>query len=278
MVATEADLIQHSVTAYRRRHRHYEDQHGEIFNEVEQQRLAKELGKALAATRSAASPPHALDLGCGSGNLTRHLVDLGAEVTAADVSPHFLDGIGKHYERRGSRVNTMLLNGVDLRELESGSLDFIGTYSVLHHVPDYLALVADCMRVLRPGGVLYVDHEVNENYWHPPKELARFRDAVSADTPRKSWRRFLEPSRYLSRLRSLTSPRYQLEGDIHVWPDDHIEWDRIEEQLRDAGADVVQRDNYLLFRREYASDTYWRYATICSDMARIVARKGEASR
>lgn len=41
----------------------------------------------------------------------------------------------------------------------------VATYSVLHHVPDYLKIVDEFVRVLKPGGVIYIDHEVSPSYW-----------------------------------------------------------------------------------------------------------------
>lgn len=41
----------------------------------------------------------------------------------------------------------------------------VATYSVLHHIPDYLGVIKELIRVTKPGGIIYIDHEVNEQYW-----------------------------------------------------------------------------------------------------------------
>src|SRR5689334_13190550 len=69
----------------------YEARHDEIFNDVEQARLAQALRKALGAVLTDSDQIKALDFGCGSGNLTKHLLALGVDVVAADVSPRFLE-------------------------------------------------------------------------------------------------------------------------------------------------------------------------------------------
>ena len=97
----------------------------------------------------------ALDIGCGAGNVTQYLVHQGTKVTAADTSENFLKIIDKTF----SGVETILLNGNNLEEIPDSSFDIVTTYSVLHHVPDYLKLVEEMCRVLKKGGVLYIDHE-----------------------------------------------------------------------------------------------------------------------
>jgi SAM-dependent methyltransferase len=282
-LTTQAQLIRRSVRAYRRNHTQYEDRHGEIFNEREQTRLHDELRNAFLAVTSSSAPPVALDLGCGTGNLTRHLLALGADVIAADVSPDFLGTVQRRYGS-SARLRTALLNGEDLRDFADDTFDFVAAYSVLHHVPDYLPLIEDALRVLKPGGVIYLDHEVNQNYWDPPSELEDFRSALAATTrcgalwnpTGRRWQRFLQPSRYVSRARRAISPRYQAEGDIHVWPDDHIEWADIAETLLSHGAAIVDQRDYLVFRNGYPPDLYSRYAARCTDMTLLVARKDTA--
>ena len=55
-----------------------------------------------------------------------------------------------------------------------GSYDMVATYSVLHHVPDYLRIVEEMARVLKPGGILYLDHEASDSYWEGDKVYDEF--------------------------------------------------------------------------------------------------------
>lgn len=81
----DQQTIARNVALHDRLARKYETTHGEIFNPVEQDRLVRFLTTARDAIRSDGVPQIALDFGCGSGNLSRHLLDLGFQVTAADV-------------------------------------------------------------------------------------------------------------------------------------------------------------------------------------------------
>jgi SAM-dependent methyltransferase len=272
-------LVARSVAAYRKVHRDYESRHGEIFNAVEQARLRAELARAVADVQGAPAR-RALDLGCGTGNLTAHLVDLGVEVLAADVSPEFLAGVRRRFA--GAPVETLQVDGLGLGAIADGSLDLVAVYSVLHHVPDYLGMVGEALRVLRPGGVLYLDHEVNDAYWEGGGCLAELHEAVDArrypgwwHPTHKRWQRYLMPSKYVWAVRQRIDPLFWLdEGDIHVWPADHVEWDRVAGVVRAEGAEILRVEDYLVCRPEYPPDIYERYRDRCADMRMLVARRG----
>jgi 2-polyprenyl-3-methyl-5-hydroxy-6-metoxy-1,4-benzoquinol methylase len=257
--------IERNVAIHDKLARKYDALHGEIFNNVEQLRLYSALEKARDAVRTGADPVEALDFGCGSGNLTRHLLSLGVNVTAADVSQGFLDLVRSRY----AQAKTLLMNGNDLSNIADESFDLIATYSVLHHIPDYLAAVSELARVCRTGGVIMIDHEQNEAFWRGPPVYAEFQKAAL----RVDWRKYLTPSNYIHRVRRLFNPRHSNEGDIHVWPDDHIEWDKITGLLADYGFEVILEEDYLLFRRLYRPEVYAEYAGRCSDTKLMIFRK-----
>jgi SAM-dependent methyltransferase len=272
-------LIAASVDAYRTAHRSYDARHGEIFNPIEQARLRDGLTAATEAIATGGRPLRALDLGCGTGNVTAHLLDLGFGVVAADVSPEFLAVTGTRFA--DAPVETLEISGHGLPELAEGSFDLVAAYSVLHHVPDYLGMVAELYRVLRPGGVAYLDHEAAEAHWNGDPALAAFRQAVEdALHPgfwhpgRRRWQRYLMPSKYVFAVRQWRDPLFWLdEGDIHVWPADHIEWDALEGVLRDAGAEILRAEDYLLFRDGCPRAIYEAHRERCADMRLLVALK-----
>ncbi len=254
----------------------YEERHSEIFNPIEQDRLHESLREAIQAVRTISDPRVALDYGCGSGNVTAHLIDLGLHTTSADVSQAFLDLIGGRFGPTG-RSRTLKVNGTDLAGVPDGAFDFVATYSVLHHVPDYLAMVRELCRVIKPGGVLYIDHEVNEFYWSRPAEYIAF---LKAARPRidvqRCFRLAFDVKGYKHIFRRLFNPRYKREGDIHVWPDDHIEWDKIEDVLCMYGFEIVFRHDYLLYRSLYKRHVYEGYRGRCTDQRVLVARRSLA--
>jgi ubiquinone/menaquinone biosynthesis C-methylase UbiE len=259
--------IEHNVAVHDRVARKYEALHGEIFNDVEQARLRAALARATAEVRTGAEPVHALDFGCGSGNVTSHLLALGARVTAADVSPRFLELVRRRFP--SERLDTLPLNGRDLSSVRDESFDLVATYSVLHHIPDYLGAVAEMARVCRKGGVVIIDHELTDEYWGRDPVYRAFLEAGL----RFDWRKYLRPVNYLHRLRRIRNPRYANEGDIHIWPDDHIEWAKIRAVAASAGLQVVHEEDYLLFRKLYRPDVYQRFLGRCTDTKVMILRK-----
>lgn len=263
------DQIRLNIKAHDKVAAKYEKLHGEIYNPLEQARLHEKLGIARSSLRTDAPRKTALDFGCGAGNLTRHLLELGFGVTASDVSPRFLELVRKDFSDRGS-LDTFHLNGSDLAGIPDDSFDLAATYSVLHHVPDYLGAVAEMARVVKPGGILYLDHEVNEGYW---SRSEAYREFLGKVRPNPGWTRFFDPNTYYLKIRSRLNPKFRDEGDIHVFQDDHIEWGKIETLLGARGFEIVLREDYLIYRREYARDIYDAYKDRCTDMRLLIARK-----
>jgi ubiquinone/menaquinone biosynthesis C-methylase UbiE len=244
----------------------YGASHGEIFNEVEQGRLRRALTTAVDAVRTEGR--RALDFGTGSGNLTRHLVELGMTVTAADVSSNFLSLIKDLYP--GPEVTAFKLNGKNLEGMADNSFDLIATYSVLHHVPDYLSAVAEFGRVCAPGGIVIIDHERPEYFWSSRPEYDQFVRAAKIFDVRK----YLRWENYYGKIRRmLLDPKYAPEGDIHVWPDDHIEWSKIQTLLENVGFDVVLTEDYLLNDGSYRPEIYESHKERLCDMRMMIFRK-----
>src|SRR5262245_29528829 len=134
MSQLEANARLHDFVAPR-----YQARHPEIFNRTEQERLEKELKWAFSAKSCINNT--ALDFGSGTGNLTSKLLQLGAHVFAADLSPGMLQRIDDQHRDEWcyGRLRTILLDGTLPLPFPAGHFGFVAAYSVLHHVPDYLA-------------------------------------------------------------------------------------------------------------------------------------------
>ena len=93
-----------------------------------------------------------LDAGCGSGSLTRWLLDHGASVIGVDASPHMLE------QARKIIKNKAVLRLHDLREpmdfIENDSIDLVTSSLVLHYLDELEQAFSEFYRVLRPGGHL----------------------------------------------------------------------------------------------------------------------------
>ncbi len=90
-----------------------------------------------------------LEIGCGSGELLAGVRGLGWRVTGVDFDPVAAEVA----RRRGLDVRCGDLAG---QAFAGGSFDAVTMFHLIEHVPDPRALLAECHRVLAPGGRLVV--------------------------------------------------------------------------------------------------------------------------
>ena len=129
-------------------------------------------------------------------------------------------------------------------------------------------------RVLKRGGVLYIDHEVNESYYQRPEKYLEFlKKALPIINLKRCLRLLFDVKGYKHIVRRLINPRYKREGDIHVWLDDHIKWDKIEQLVIEEGLEIVLKEDYLLYKSGYDVDVYNEYKNKCADERLLIARK-----
>jgi ubiquinone/menaquinone biosynthesis C-methylase UbiE len=268
------EKIQSNIKVHDKIANKYKKIHDEIFNDVEQARIRSTIAQVVKVVKSKEKTLKALDVGCGSGNLTRHLIDLGVYTVSADVSDNFLKLVKQNFSSTGLS-ETLKINGRDLANIQDCTFDVAACYSVLHHVPDYLHLVREICRVLKPGGVLYLDHEANETYYNRPKDYTEFLKLVMPKSAvlKKYLRLLLNFKFYVRFIKKRINPRHKGEGDIHVWPDDHIEWDKIEQLLIAEDFEITLKKDYLLYKSPYRKDVYELYKGRCSDMTMLIAKK-----
>ncbi|MER7348235.1 methyltransferase domain-containing protein [Streptomyces aurantiacus] len=135
----------------------------------------------LARTTDAAPGPVA-ELGCGPGQTTAHLRDLGLDVFGVDLSPVMIDLAREAYPDLRFEVGSM-----DALDLADGALrGVVSWYSVIHTPPRELPpYFAEFGRIVEPGGLLLLaffesegepvtafDHKVVTAYRWPIDDLA----------------------------------------------------------------------------------------------------------
>ena len=90
------------------------------------------------------------DLGCGTAQLSELVAPHVAQVIAVDSSPDMLQAART---RLGRVDNVEFRKGaVEALPIEDAHLDLAMMGLVLHHVPDPVRALAECARVLKPGG------------------------------------------------------------------------------------------------------------------------------
>lgn len=97
-----------------------------------------------------------LDVGCGVGHwgqrLAGHLRD-DARVVGVDHEPGFLDAARARAARRPQRFEYLAAR-VEALPFDDGTFDLVTCQTVLMHVADARAALAEMLRVTKPGGLL----------------------------------------------------------------------------------------------------------------------------
>ncbi len=108
---------------------------------------------ARAVDRHVAPDGHVLDLGCGTGELARHLANGGRRVTGCDISDAMLvRAAGADPE--GVVEWVKLAADWTVLPFADGTFDAVVASSVLEYVDDPLAVLHECRRVTAAGGTV----------------------------------------------------------------------------------------------------------------------------
>ena len=148
------------------------------------------------------------------------------------------------------------------------------------YVPDYVHLVREFIRVVKPGGVIYIDHECSPDVWSGGSaEYSCYKSALTQSLRKPLGLRVLQKARRLWSFRAWRRLALRKiwgindEGDIHVTSEDHIEWDVIERLCR-LDCDVLRSEDYLVCREHGAAPAlYQQYCGSCADMRLMIFKK-----
>ena len=119
-----------------------------------------------------------LDVGCGSGDWLLRMQELGWAVQGLDFDEAAV-------QTARSRGLTIRSGGLQAQQYATASFDVVTLNHVIEHLPDALATLTECRRILRPGGVLVLytpnstslGHAVFRSNWRglePPRHLNIF--------------------------------------------------------------------------------------------------------
>jgi ubiquinone/menaquinone biosynthesis C-methylase UbiE len=135
-----------------------------------------------------------LEVGCGAGQLTEHLVEHGAKVTACDVSGEM---VRLARTRVGDRANLLVANIEEpLSFANDGNFDIVVASLVMHYVRDWEPVLREFHRVLRPAGAVVfsthhptMDWELTPASYFETKQITETWKKGSGEYEVTFWRR-----------------------------------------------------------------------------------------
>jgi ubiquinone/menaquinone biosynthesis C-methylase UbiE len=122
----------------------------------------------------------ALDVGSGAGALAFALAPRVREVVAVEIDEQLA---ARAEESAPDNVRVVVGDGQHL-EIDSFAFDFAGTLRTLHHTRRPELLVAELVRVTRPGGTILVADQMAPTDPLAALELTRFEQARDPSTSR----------------------------------------------------------------------------------------------
>lgn len=93
-----------------------------------------------------------LEIGCGGGAGLGYLAAHGARVTGVDIDEAILDHPRRHYTGRDGI--TVRQADAEALPFEDASFDTVLIFEAIYYFPDFPKVLAECKRILRPGGTL----------------------------------------------------------------------------------------------------------------------------
>jgi demethylmenaquinone methyltransferase/2-methoxy-6-polyprenyl-1,4-benzoquinol methylase len=189
---------------------------------------------ADAVAGAPASGAVALDLACGTGDLAFAVAGrlAGARVSGLDASPAMIDAAKtRRRAQAGSAAGTVAFRVGDMTRLDGvadASVDVVTAGYGFRNVPDFRAALAECARVLRPGGRL-----LTLDFYRPESALWRalFLGYVRVAGDLVGWLWHREPVVY---------------GYIARSVDHFVSWRDFSAALEAAGFSVERMQTHLL--------------------------------
>lgn len=94
-----------------------------------------------------------LDIGCGQGNQTLLLAKRAGHVTGLDPNPDFVADARRFAGMMGGRVNAdFRAVALENAGFDDAVFDLVFSICVIEHIPNHEEVLAESLRVLKPGG------------------------------------------------------------------------------------------------------------------------------
>ena len=102
-----------------------------------------------------------LEIGSGIGNISKYFLDDNQNITLSDIRQNYVDILKKQFQDQSSLNDVMLVDIVDpdfdtKYAQHLGTFDSIYALNIVEHVKDDKLAIANCKKLLKPGGNLVI--------------------------------------------------------------------------------------------------------------------------
>lgn len=213
------------------------------------------IADALAALPNRLNLDRVLDVGCGSGLLTRRL--RAGNVVGLDLSSGMLSDAKKRSTADFLRADAECLG------LRDAAVDGVASLFALLHLPDPEACLHECRRILRPGGCIFLGYGSGP-HWTSPQAVVRIGQELGARW-RSGFRAPLRAPQFLDAIvEEATGPR---EGEVTALARGDAQTS-VETLFQQAGLRITARDWVGDCRVLTSPEEFWEVQAVFSSFSR----------
>ena len=96
-----------------------------------------------------------LEIGCGAGLVSSHIVSSGAELSAIDITEQAIEMTQERFKLKGQVADIRQMNAEKL-SFEDNFFDYVVSWGVIHHSGNMKAIIDEIYRVLKPNGKAFI--------------------------------------------------------------------------------------------------------------------------
>lgn len=104
-----------------------------------------------------------LDYGCGNGFVIKGLLESRGDISCIGVDT-------SDFDKEAEKIKNFKFRKIDINAklpFESNTFDGVTLIHVLEHIPEPINLIKELNRVLKPGGMIYIESPASRTVWLP---------------------------------------------------------------------------------------------------------------
>jgi len=154
-----------------------------------------------------------LDIGCGGGFLAEEFARDGFVVTGIDPAAHSINAAKRHAATTSLEIDYRIGKGETL-PFADGAFDIATCCDALEHVDDYVQVVSEITRILKPGGVFFYD-TINRTFISKIVMIKISQEWACTSWAKPNvhvWEKFIKPTELASAMKEVGLENHEMIG------------------------------------------------------------------